>query len=110
VDADGYDAGKKINGKKCHILVDTLGLVLHAIVHPANIQDRDRGGLLLAALFGRWAFLEKLFTDGGYADSVFQAGAREAIAKLKVEFVKRSDAAKGFEALPKRRIVERTVA
>ena len=110
MDSGGYDAGKKIKGKKRHILVDTLGLLLDAIVHPADIQDRDGGALLLATLFGRWAFLEKLFADGGYAGPRFQTAARKAVAKLKVEIVKRSDIAKGFEVLPKRWIVERTIA
>ena len=55
-------------GKKRHILVDTLGLLLHAIVHPADIQDRDGGILLLATLFGMYPFLKKLFADGGYQD------------------------------------------
>ena len=63
IDADGYDAGKKINGKKRHILVDTVGLLLHAVVHPANIQDRDGGALLLSTLFGMFPFLQKLFAD-----------------------------------------------
>ncbi len=110
MDPGGYDAGKKIKGKKRHVLVDTLGLLLDAIVHPADIQDRDGGALLLATLFGRWAFLEKLFADGGYAGPRFQIAARKAVAKLKVEIVKRSDIAKGFEVLPKRWIVERTIA
>ena len=66
--------------------------------------------MLLATLFGRWAFIEKLFADGGYASPQFRAAARKAIAKLKVEIVKRADAAKGFEILPKRWIVERTIA
>ena len=79
-------------------------------MHPADIQDRDGGALLLATLFGRWAFLEKLFADGGYAGPRFQIAARKAVAKLKVEIVKRSDIAKGFEVLPKRWIVERTIA
>src|SRR5262249_43874680 len=52
IDPHGYDAGKKVKGKKRHILVDTLGLLLHAIIHPADIQDRDGGILLLATLFG----------------------------------------------------------
>lgn len=110
MDSGGYDAGKKIKGKKRHVLVDTIGLLLDAIVHPADIQDRDGGALLLATLFGRWAFLEKLFADGGYAGPRFQIAARKAVAKLKVEIVKRSDIAKGFEVLPKRWIVERTIA
>src|SRR3977135_2137395 len=50
IDPPGYDAGKKSNGKKRHILVDTLGLLLHAIVHPADIQDRDAGMLVLSTL------------------------------------------------------------
>ena len=62
----GYDAGKKVTGKKRHILVDTLGLLLHAIVHPADIQDRDGGVLLLSTLFGMYPFLVKLFADAGY--------------------------------------------
>src|SRR5271157_4617830 len=54
IDPAGYDAGKKIKGKKRHILVDTLGLLLHAIVHPADIQDRDGGVLVLSTLFGAY--------------------------------------------------------
>src|ERR1700694_4602665 len=61
IDPSGYDAGKKIKGKKRHILVDTLGLLLHALVHPADIQDRDGGILLLATLVGLYPFLKKLF-------------------------------------------------
>jgi Transposase DDE domain len=52
IDPHGYDAVKKIKGKKRHILVDTLGLLLHAIIHPADIQDGDGGILLLSTLFG----------------------------------------------------------
>ena len=52
-------------GKKRHILVDTVGLLLHALVHPADIQDRDGGVLVLKTLFGRYPFLKKLFADGG---------------------------------------------
>jgi len=57
-DPSGYDAGKKIKGKKRHILVDTLGLLLHAVVHPADIQDRDGGVLVLSTLFGLYPFLQ----------------------------------------------------
>ena len=52
IDPPGYDAGKKIKGKKRHILVDTQGLLMHAIVHAADVQDRDGGALLMATLFG----------------------------------------------------------
>ena len=61
----GYDAGKKIKGKKRHILVDTQGLLMHAIVHTADVQDRDGGVLLMASLFGAFPFLIKLYADGG---------------------------------------------
>ena len=75
-------------------------MLLHAIVHPADIQDRDGGILLLATLFGMYPFLKKLFADGGYQGPEFQ----------KAEIVKRSDHAKGFVVLPRRWIVERTIA
>jgi len=66
IDPSGYDAGKKVNGKKRHILVDTEGLLMHAVVHPADVQERDGGILILATLFGLYPFLKKLFADGGY--------------------------------------------
>src|SRR3954467_2240308 len=91
IDPPGYDAGKKIKGKKRHILVDTTGLLMHAIVHPADIQDRDGGSLVMATLFGLYPFLLKLFADGGYQGPVFQSAAKAAIANLNVEIVKRSD-------------------
>lgn len=66
MDLSGYDAGKQVKGKKRHGLVDTLGLVLHALESPANVQDRDGGSLLFAALGERFPLLEKLFADGAY--------------------------------------------
>jgi len=110
IDPSGYDAGKKIKGKKRHILVDTQGLLMIAIVHAANIQDRDGGLLLMASLFGMYPFLLKLYADGGYQGPRFQAGLRKVLARVQVEIVKRSDQAKGFVVLPKRWIVERTFA
>jgi len=110
IDPGGYDAGKKVKGKKRHILVDTVGLLLHALVHPADIQDRDGGLLVLKTLFGRYPFLKKLFADGGYQGPVFTKGQRKAMPGLATEIVKRSDAAKGFEVLPRRWVVERTFA
>ena len=61
IDPHGFDAGKKIKGKKRHILVDTHGLLMQAIVHSASVQDRDGGVLLLTMLLGRFPYLEKLF-------------------------------------------------
>ena len=65
VDPPGYDAGKKIKGKKLHVLVDTQGLLMQAIVHAADVQDRDGGVLLMGALFGLYPFLLKLYADSG---------------------------------------------
>ena len=109
-DPSGFDGGKKIKGKKRHVLVDTQGLLLHAIVHAADIQDRDGGVLLMATVFSLHPFLRKLYADGGYQGPQFQAGLRQAMQRVEVEVVKRSDAAKGFIVLPKRWIVERTIA
>lgn len=108
-DPPGYDAGKKIKGKKRHILVDTQGLLMQAIVHSADIQDRDGGVLLMSSLFGLFPFLLNLYADSGYAGPKFQDGLAKACAQVNVEIVKRSDVGK-FVVLPKRWIVERTIA
>lgn len=97
-------------GKKRHILVDTQGLLLMAIVHAADVQDRDGGALLMASLFGLYPFLMKLYADAGYQGPQFQSALRKAMTKIDVEIVKRSDHARGFVVLPKRWIVERTFA
>ncbi len=110
IDPSGYDAGKKIKGKKRHILVDTVGLLLHAVVHPACIQDRDGGSLVLGTLFGSFPFLKKLFADGGYQGPIFNHAQQKILPHLKIEIVKRSDAAVGFEVIPRRWVVERTFA
>jgi transposase len=87
-----------------------LGLLLHAVVHPADIQDRDGGILLLSTLFGLFPFLKKLFADGGYQGPQFRDALAKVLPELKIEIVKRSDQVAGFEVLPKRWIVERTFA
>jgi transposase len=110
IDPNGYDAGKKIKGIKRSILVDTQGLLLHAIVHAADIQDRDGGRMLMETLFGLYPFLLKLYADGGYQGPLFRAAMRKAMRQISVEIVKRSDKAKGFTVLPKRWVVERTFA
>jgi transposase len=105
----GYDAGKKINGRKRHLLVDTIGLMIAAIVHRADIQDRDGAPLLLATMCRAFPWLRHVFADGGYAGEKL----RRALAKLgrwTIDIVRRSDAARGFEPLPRRWVVERTIA
>lgn len=84
--------------------------MLHAIVHAADIQDRDGGALVMATLFGLYPFLLKLYADGGYQGPVFQNAMKSIMASVDVEIVKRSDQAKGFVLLPKRWVVERTLA
>ena len=84
--------------------------MLHAIVHPADIQDRDGGILLLATLFGMYPFLKKLFADGGYQGPEFHTALTKLLPQLETEIIKRSDQAKGFVVLPRRWVVERTIA
>jgi len=109
IDPHGFDGGKLINGKKRHVLVDTLGLLLHALVTSADVQDRDGGLLLLSTLFGQFPFLKKLFADSAYAGPVFHDGLATALPALVTEIVRRCDQARGFVVLPKRWIVERTI-
>lgn len=84
--------------------------MLHAVVHPADIQDRDGGILVLETLFDMFPFLRKLFADSGYRGRKFQNALAKILPRLDIEIVKRSDQAKGFEVLPRRWVVERTLA
>src|ERR1700741_3250311 len=90
-------------GKKRHILVDTQGLLMQAMVHAADIQDRDGGAALMATLFGAFPFLTRLFADGGYRGAQFQGAIGRTLAQVTVEIVMRSDHAKDFVVLPNRR-------
>jgi transposase len=85
-------------------------LLIHAIVHAADIQDRDGGALVMATLFGMYPFLLKLYADGGYQGPAFGAAVKKILAQVNIEIVKRSDRAKGFVVLPRRWVVERTFA
>ncbi len=80
------------------------------MVHPADVQDRDGGVLVLTGLFGLFPFLSKLFADGGYQGPQFRKELAKLLPRLSVEIVKRSDRARGFAVLPKRWVVERTFA
>jgi transposase len=85
-------------------------LLLHAVVHPANVQDRDGGVLVLATLFGMYPFLRKLFADAGYQGPQFANAVAVILPQLSIEIVQRSDQATGFQVLPRRWVVERTLA
>jgi transposase len=91
-------------------LVDTTGLMLHAVVHAADIQDPDGGLMVMATLFGLYPFLLKLYADGGYQGPEFRWAMDRIMCQINVEIVKRSDQAKGFIVLPRRWVVERTLA
>jgi transposase len=82
---------------------------MHAIVHSANVQDRDGGILVMATLFGQFPFLKKLFADSAYQGPEFQAAMKRTLPHVDVEIVKRSDKLKGFIVLVKRWLVERTI-
>ena len=110
MDPSGFDAGKQVKGKKRHVLVDTLGLLLHALVSPANVQDRNGGRLLFADLGERFPLLAKLFADGAYQGPQFLQALAKLRPQIEIEIITRSDQAKGFTVLPKRWIVERTLA
>ncbi|CAN2536578.1 IS5+family+transposase+ISMdi21 [Methylocapsa aurea] len=80
---------------------------MHALVHAADIQDRDGGALVMATLFGAFPFLLKLYADGGYQGAEFRRAVDNVIADVNVEIVKRSDQSKGFLLLPRRWVVNR---
>ena len=105
----GYDAGKRIKGRKRHIVTDTTGLLVGLEVHSAGTQDRDGAPDVLRAAAARYPMLRHIFADGGYAGPKLR-DALKAIGRWTVQIVKRSDTAHGFEVLPRRWVVERTLA
>lgn len=104
----GYDAGKKINGRKRFIAVDTLGLLLIVLVRAASVQDRDGARPLLVGLFFQYRRTRHIFSDGGFAGKLVEWA--KAVLRITVEVVRRDPGTKGFKVLPKRWVVERTLA
>jgi putative transposase len=103
----GYDAGKRVKGRKIHALVDSEGLPMRVVVHSAKIQDRDGAGLILDKIRRRFLWLELIWADDGY--NAWQVDAAVAkVPRLRLEIVKRSDDIKGFVVLPRRWVVECT--
>jgi putative transposase len=105
----GFDAGKKILGRKRHLLVDTLGLILGVVVHSAGLQDRDGAKPLLekAGWFGR---LRKVWADGGYAGQLERWFAEKRLGRAAQLEIVRKPKNQGFQILPRRWVVERTFA
>jgi transposase len=106
----GYDAGKKINGRKRHIAVDTLGLLLTVLVTVAGVQDRDGAKPLLWNLRRAFPSVRLAWADGGYAGKLVTWARTRLRPRLTVQIVKRPAGLHGFQVLPRRWVVERTLA
>ncbi len=105
----GYDAGKRIKGRKRHVITDTCGHLIALQVHEAGVQDRDGAPGVFARLRREGPKMRHVFADGGYAGPKLR-DALIGIGRWTIQIVKRSDSAKGFEVLPRRWVVERTFA
>lgn len=97
-----------MKGRKRHIVVDTLGLLLAVVVHPADIQDRDGAKLVLQRLLGRFPRLKLIWADGAYAGKLVGWAKRKGGWLL--ELVRRPPQQHTFQVLPRRWVVERTLA
>jgi transposase len=109
-EAIGYDAGKRVRGRKRHLLVDTGGLLLHRVVHSASVQDRAGAKLVLNGLHAEYPQLGLVWVDGGYVNTV-DAGLiawAHAHEDIEIVVVPRNADVKGFQVLPRRWVVERT--
>jgi len=105
----GYDAGKKISGRKRHVAVDCLGLILAVMITPAAVQDRDAARPLIKGLVSMYGRLQIIWADGGYLGAlVTWVKQLRPFGKLRLEIVRRCDDVKGFKVLPRRWVVERT--
>ncbi|MFD5922245.1 IS5 family transposase [Kitasatospora sp. NPDC058201] len=104
----GFDGGKKVNGRKRHIVVDTIGLLLTVMVSAASVTDRDAAQTLLARLRTRHWRITLVWADGGYTGRLVDL-ARDVLA-IALTVVRRTDDTAGFVVLPKRWLVERTFA
>lgn len=104
----GYDAGKKTNGRKRHIVVDTIGLLVVVLVTAASVQDRDGGRLILERARMKMPSIVLVWADGGYAGKLVVFAAR--YLRILVEIVKKPAGQHTFEALPRRWVVERTLS
>jgi transposase len=106
----GYDAGKKVNGRKRHIAVDVMGLLLTVLVTAASVQDRDAARPLLWNLRQAHPSVKLAWADGGYAGKLVTWAAARLKPKLELQIVKRPDDLRTFQVLPRRWVVERTLA
>ena len=103
----GYDAGKKVKGRKRHVVVDTLGLPLVMQVHPASIQDRDGAPAVIAALRQAMPSVSKIWADGGYGGAKLATALTGIPDAPDLEIVPKPESQQGFVVLPRRWVVER---
>ena len=101
--------GKRIKGRKRHIVTDTIELLVGLVVHSVGIQDRDGAPDVLKAIVSRYPTLRHVFADGGYAGPKLRDALKD-LGRWTFQIVKRSNTAEGFEVLPHRWVVERTFA
>ncbi|MGW0501058.1 transposase [Streptomyces sp. NPDC003007] len=104
----GWDGGKKVGGRKRHLVVDCLGLVLAVAVTAASVQDRDAAVPLLERLRKTYLSVRLVWADGGYAGRLVDWAAEKL--QLTLDIVKRTDDTTGFVVLPRRWVVERTLS
>jgi transposase len=104
----GYDAGKKVNGRKRHVVVDTIGLLVVVLVTAASVQDRDGGRLALGRARMAMPSIAVVWADGGYAGRCVDY-ARQ-ILRITVQIVRKPPGQRTFEVLPRRWVVERTLS
>src|SRR6266571_1157782 len=105
----GYDAAKKVLGRKRHVAVDCMGMILSLLITSAATQDRAAAKSLIKLLVGMYSRVQIIWADGGYLGAlVGWVKQLRPFGKLRLEIVRRCDQAKGFKVLPKRWIVERT--
>jgi putative transposase len=103
----GYDAGKRVAGRKRHIVVDTMGLLLAVVVHSASVQDRDGVKLVTDGIKARFPRLELIWADAAYEAAV---GWAKQFGRFVLELVRKPAGQRGFVLLPRRWVVERTFA
>lgn len=104
----GFDAGKKVNGRKRHVVVDTIGLLVVVLVTAASVQDRDGGRLVLDRARMKMPSIVLVWADGGYAGRCVEFARR--VLRITLQVVKKPEGQRTFEVLPRRWVVERTLS
>jgi len=108
-EAVSFDGGKRVKGRKRHLLVDSLGLLITVVVHAAGVSETAGAREVLAELVGRWWRIKLIWLDGGYKASLIEwIKGLKRWREVTLEWVLRLEGEKGFKLLPKRWIVERT--